>query len=231
MAVAATLAWRYYLQAHETRLDPLALESQPLGDSPVGSLDVLLVGDSRMADWPPLDCPGMRSVLNDGIAGHTSAQTLGRLRERLAVTKPRVVVVETCINDLKTIPFWLARRASIVDACKRHVTEMVRLARTVDARVVLLTVIPAAGSPVIGQHGVIAESNDILQNAVGEVNKHIRSLAADNVLVLPAHELLGGKGQQVSWAYARDSLHLNAAGYFVLGTALCRTLAQLLPAN
>ena len=108
-SVALLLAWIAIAWTLEGRYE-IALRRQiwPVGAPPTSVLTsapataappVLLLGDSRMAEWglPEL---GSNRVVNAGAGGWTTGQVRLRTTELLDEFHPAVVVVQAGINDL-----------------------------------------------------------------------------------------------------------------------------------
>jgi lysophospholipase L1-like esterase len=217
----------YYRQIYEVRLDPLGLSYYPDGGGEplpeAGRETVVFFGDSRAYDWPPP--PGLQGYhfVNRGIGNETSVQAVARFERHVALLEPDVVVIETCINDLKTIPIFAEQRDVIVERCKANVEALLAKSRAHGARVVLVTVFPLGRVPLERR----LFWSDEVGEAIVEVNAHLRSLAGDGVVVLDSGAILAGEAGRVCPEYSRDLLHLNSSGYEVLNAELARVLRAL----
>ncbi len=173
---------QYYLQLNETRLDPLGLssyspdtlQSAANSDKPM----IVFFGDSRAANWPPPDLARFEFV-NRGIGAQTSAQALQRFGYDVRPLRPRVVLVQVGINDLKTIPLFPERKEAIIANCQDNIQRIVRQSVDDGAIVILTTVFPVGRVPFERQ---LFWSPDVAK-AIVEVNAFIRSLEAYNVSV------------------------------------------------
>lgn len=217
-----TKASQYYLELNATRLDPLGLNYYPTTPplpSPTTPRFVFF-GDSRAAQWPAPDLPGIEFI-NRGIGAQTSAQAAERFAEHIAPLQPDIVLVQVGINDLKTIPLFPHRRQVIVATCKANIGRIVTQAQEIGATVILTTIFPTRPPSLERSFYWSAEADA----AILEVNDYIRSLQIDNVIILDSHTLLMGADGYTTIAYAADFLHLKPAGYAQLNAVLQPLLA------
>lgn len=220
-----TKASQYYLELNATRLDPLGLNNYPT-TPPLPSLTTprfVFFGDSRAAQWPAPDLPGIEFI-NRGIGAQTSTQAAGRFAEHVVPLQPDIVLVQVGINDLKTIPLFPRRRDAIVAACKTNIGRIVTQAQEMGATVILTTIFPTQ-PPSLERSFYWSTEADA---AILEVNEYIHSLQTDNVIILDSHTLLVGIDGYTLSAYAADFLHLKPAGYAQLNTMLQPLLAEKL---
>lgn len=218
-------ARHYYLLLNETNLDPLGLEnftanSNQQNISNSSSTNVVFFGDSRAEQWPfPTNIDGF-SFVNFGINGQTSTQVLQRFDRQVLPLRPKIIVVQVGINDLKAIPLFPDRKTSIIANCKNNIKEIVTRSRSLGATVILTTIFPVGKVPLVRQP---FWSSDI-DRAILEVNSYIYSLQAPNAIVLDSYALLAENGKN---KYQRDTLHLNATGYEILNKELTNMLTKL----
>jgi lysophospholipase L1-like esterase len=222
-AVLFSWARRYYLELNETRLNPLGLDSFAsdayVTDKPL----VVFFGDSRAADWPAPDVDRFAFV-NRGLGAQTSAQTLLRFDAHVASLRPRVVIVQVGVNDLKTVALFPERRQAIVATCVSNIRHIVVRSVDLGATVILTTIFPVGNVPL---ERAPFWSPDVAAS-IREVNTAIRLLAAPNVVVFDAYGLLADADTGLLRpAYAEDELHLNTAGYAALDAELSRLLAAI----
>lgn len=216
----------YYMQLNAVRLDPLGLglhSTEAGGFSDPGVRTVVFFGDSRAANWPAPDMDEYLFV-NRGIGGETSAQTALRLEHHLQPLHPDMVVLQTGINDLKAIPILLEEKAAIIANCEANIEEIVTRSREMGALVVVTTLFPLGEVPLERQP---FWSPDV-EEAIGEVNAHIRALSTtEGVYVFDSYALLVKSDGKIEPEYSLDLLHLNAAGYERLNEALIDFLTDL----
>jgi lysophospholipase L1-like esterase len=212
---------QYYLELNATRLDPLGLNA--FDGATVAHVEPLVVffGDSRTASWPAPSIPGW-AFENRGLGAQTTAQVLGRLEAHLGPLKPRVVIVQVGINDLKTLPLFPERSEAIIARCLGNLSAIIQGAEATGATVLVTTIFPVGEAPLIRR--------PFWSEAVGEgvetVNASLRALATERVMVFDAYALLQRDGQ-LRAEYAQDELHINAAGYAALNEGLIRLLAEV----
>jgi lysophospholipase L1-like esterase len=216
----------YYLMLSSSNLDPLGLSFYPMDDeqSPPHSNQrrVVFLGDSRAADWPAPDLAQFEFV-NRGIGNQTSAQVAQRFDYHVKPLQPDIVVVQVGINDLKTLPLFPGQKQSIIAHCKENIQQMAIRSNRLGTTVVLTTIFPAGKVP-------IERSpfwSDDVRLAVDEVNRYIRSLAGEKVIVFDAFAVLASEGGTIRPEYSQDTLHLNARGYEKLNVELARLLTTL----
>ena len=209
----------YYLQLNDTRLDPLGVEVYPsreIGASRIDRPVVVLVGDSRAAEWPAPALPAGGTVLNRGIGAQTSTQVLGRFDEDVAPWQPDIVVLQAGINDLKTLPFFEDRERRIIATCIRNLAEIVERSQRLGAHVIITTIVPL-GRPSLVRRLV---GSARVRAAIDEVNGYISSIESDHVTVLDTGLILADDDGTVLRRYGRDFLHLTPEGYAALNQAL-----------
>jgi lysophospholipase L1-like esterase len=216
-------ARQYYTEMNTVRLDPLGLRafegaSPPTTDEPL----VVFYGDSRAADWPPPDA-GAYAFVNRGVDAQTTAQVLGRFAHDVVPLQPAVVVIQVGINDLKAIPLLPGEKQAIIDHCEENIGRLVEEARDLGATVVLTTIFPAGKVPLERR---LFWSDDV-GAAVEEVNDYIRSLAADDVVLLDAYSLLADEKGVIKPEYGQDLLHVTPAGYERLNAELAPIITGL----
>ncbi|MEQ9672627.1 SGNH/GDSL hydrolase family protein [Coleofasciculus sp. G2-EDA-02] len=221
----------YYLQLNKTNLDPFGLQTfnnDSLPDSSLTTSPVTVVffGDSRAAMWvSPPKLNGF-SFINRGIGNQTSTQVLGRFEQHILPLNTDIIVVQVGINDLKAIPLFPHKKATIISNCKANIQQIVARSLNLDATVILTTIFPIGPVPLIRKP---FWSPDVAQ-AVKEVNAYLYSLKAKNVLILDAYSLLG-ENQQVQSKYVYDTLHINRRGYKALNQELTKMLSTWLIDN
>ena len=183
---------------------------------------VLFYGDSRAADWPFPNLPGVHFV-NQGVPGDDTAGALRRVPFDLTPHKPAVVLLQLGINDLTASVFYPQRRAAIVDRCQTNLRQLVQQCLAADTTLLLSTIFPVASS----DYDFWALGLESITPDVKAVNQFLRGLAGERVIIFETQNLLGD-ADQVKPAFAADMLHLNRAGYVALNQALTPVLEQIL---
>ena len=216
------VAKKYYLQLNAIHLDPLGLNyySSDSRQENRQTKTVVFYGDSRSQEWPiPNGLQGF-SFVNRGITGQTTTQVLGRFDRHVAPLRPKVIILQVGINDLKMIPLFRDRQASIIANCKDNIREIVERSRSIGATVILTTIFPSGDVPLTRTPFWSSE----IDRAILELNSYIYSLQAPNVIILDSYALLVENGKN---KYQRDTLHTNAKGYAVLNQELTKILSIL----
>lgn len=212
--VVFRVAKNYYTEANATRLDPLGLKQLEVPEN-LRHPTLVFYGDSRAAQWPkPSGVAG--ESLNLGIGNQTTVQVLLRFNYHLGQIRPKVVVIQVGINDLKAIPLFPQSEDRIVETCKENIGKIVSLCRERGAHVVVTTIFPVGKLPI--ERRLVW--SDRVAPAIDAVNRHILSLASDGVTVFNATSVLTGKDRILISAYSRDFLHLSATGYEQLNARL-----------
>ena len=220
-------AEQYYLQLNGVQLDPLGLGLYPVNEDRPALADdqklVVFVGDSRAFHWPfPQGLPQFQFI-NRGGAGQTSEQIAGRFDVHVLSLQPDVLIVQICINDLKTISLFPRQNDKIIETCKENIQEMVSKSLDLGVTVILTTIFPHGRIPIERR---LFWSPDVAEGE-REVNEFIDSLAGERVIVFDTSQVLGDENGIVRRDYSEDFLHLNETGYQVLNDELEKILMSL----
>jgi len=210
---------QYYYQLNQDRLDPLNLNvypSQAAQKPGSEKLRVVFFGDSRAYQWPEPEGLDQYEFINRGIGGQTSAQIIGRFDEHIVPLDPDILLIQMCINDLKTIPLFPEMEAEIISDCEDNLAWSVQRGRDLKAGIILTTVFPLGE---LSLERSLFWSEEVAE-AIEEVNHFIFSLQAQDVIVLDTAKALVDEEGLVRDEYSWDLLHLNEAGYQVLNEEL-----------
>ncbi|CAN1212339.1 SGNH/GDSL hydrolase family protein [Tumidithrix helvetica PCC 7403] len=218
-----------FLQLNRVRLDPLGLQGYtPINERETIASDrkpvVIFFGDSRAFEWTPPQNLLDSLIVNRGINGQTSIQVAGRFDAHITPLRPKVMVLQVGVNDLKTIALFPNESAQIVRNCKEHIKLIVDRAKQHNIKIILTTIFPV-GEPSLEWRLFWSEEVD---RAIAEVNQYILSLKGDRVIVLDTTPILANPQGRVQPDYSRDFLHLNAEGYAALNRQLAPILSDLL---
>lgn len=220
----------YYTQLNATRLSPLSLHAFTDDSEPSTSLGdrttVTLFGDSRAAQWPTQN-NAQFTFINRGIGAQTAVQVAQRYEAHVAPTQPDILLVQVGINDLKTIGLFPDDETLIIAQVKQNIDTIVQEA-TADGTLVILTTIFPVGEPPLARQLFWSSSTE---QAIIEVNDHLKTLANKDVIIFDTYELLVDENGRLNEAYAADELHLNQAGYFLLNQQLSELLFTLTTAK
>lgn len=219
-------ARQYYLQLNAARLDPLGLSyySDQRVSPASGRIRVVFFGDSRAADWPVPAGLDSYEFINRGIGAQTSAQVVERFEAHIAPLRPQVIIVQVCINDLKTIPLFPELRETIVTNCQENIERIIAEAREFKATIILTTIFPLGELPLERR---LFWSDEVAET-IEEVNHFMATLQAEDVIVFDAAAVLADDQGKVQKIYSRDFLHLTEAGYAALNEELAPLLLQLI---
>jgi lysophospholipase L1-like esterase len=218
---------QYYLQLNSTRLDPLGLHYFPdtleqSTETDLNRVHVVFFGDSRAAEWPAPVIEGF-TFWNRGIGAQTSAQVSQRYDKHIKPLNADILVLQVCINDLKTIPLFPEWKSAIIARCKDNIQQILQQARTQEMDVVLSTVFPVGQVPLERR----LFWSDEVATAIEDVNTFIKSLDGEQTIVFDAFDMLADENGNLREEYSRDELHLNSAGYEVLNQAFVGFIQSL----
>lgn len=217
---------KYYTLLYALELDPLGLsyfqDRTVLSEKDNLLQTVVFYGDSRAAQWPSPSVDGFQ-FFNRGIGNQTAAQVAGRFDEHIVPMKPDVIVLQLCINDLKTIPLFPGRKEQIISYCESNLQEIVQKSLDLNSIVVISTIFPLGKVPLERR---LVWSEEVEQSRQ-EVNEFIRNLSSERVIVLDTEPLLADDEGKIKQEYSFDTLHLNEAGYQALNLELTRILASI----
>ena len=227
-ALALSLTFMLFLRHHYA--ETLAAKVWPAerftvrvaGTAVPGSRTVLLMGDSRMADWGLPQVENWR-VLNAGLPGVTTAQLASCCRAILNQVQPQVVVIQIGINDLKLLGVRPDLGDAVTGNCVSNILTIVTECRRAGARVVVTPVWPV-GKVTLARRLVWSIAVD---PTVAETNARLRRLLAneDGVYVVDLFlELTRGLSKENREQLYRDTLHLKPETYARLSVLLAETV-------
>ncbi len=215
-------AQQYYFELNKVRLDPVGLNKYPITPQAItdtNQIRVIFFGDSRAASWTSPNLKGYEFI-NRGIGSQTSIQNLQRFAAHINSLKPNIMIIQVGVNDLKTIPLFPQRKASIIENCKNNIQQIVEQSKQLDAVIILTTIFPVGEVPLERQ----PFWSDEVAEAINEVNTYISTLATDRVIILDTFPILADSQGMLLSEYRSDELHLNQDGYAVLNQELVKLL-------
>jgi lysophospholipase L1-like esterase len=215
---------KYYSQLYAVELDPLGLSKFQQNDHQATQQPVIVFfGDSRAAQWqnPPLDD---YIFINRGIGNQTSSQVANRFDAHVKSLEPDVVIIQVCINDLKTIPLFPGRKQEIILNCETNIQKIIQDSLEIEALVIVTTVFPPTEKVPLARQIVWS---DEIYKAVNEVNAFILGLSSEKVIVFDAAIILSNNEEKTKPEYSYDLLHLNYAGYQALNLELVKVIEQI----
>jgi lysophospholipase L1-like esterase len=215
---------KYYFEVNQTRLDPVGLDYYPA--NPKGKevadprkLRVVFFGDSRAASWISPDM-SRYEFANRGISSQTSVQTIQRFTSHVSPLKPKVVVIQVGINDLKTIALFPDRKESIMSNCRANIKRIVEESKQLGAVAIVTTIFPAGEVPLERK----PFWSDEIDRAVKDTNAYIATLADEKTVVFDTFSLLADSQGKMLQKYRVDELHVNEQAYAALNEELGRLL-------
>ena len=233
LAISAGVNWilfsaaqKYYYDLQNARFNPLGLNAYQ--DEPPAKSDrprVVFYGDSRAFQWPAPDSDQFE-FFNRGIGAQTSNQILLRYDEHIAPLDPDILIVQMCINELKTVPIFPSRRKQILNSCQNNTEKVIGYAAESNTTVILTTVFPVGRVPLQRRPFWSAD----VAKAVDEINAFLAKQASDSdhVILFDSFGHLADESGGLDQAYSFDELHLNEAGYAELNEELIDILDGLI---
>ena len=186
---------------------------------PGASPRVLMLGDSRIAQWKVFS-PERIHAFNAGVGNETTAQISLRMGDALRQIKPAVIVIEAGINDLKTIQLMPKAQREIEDNCVNHILSWVQMGRESGAAVVVVSVLPA---------GKVEWSRWLLwSNAVGDSTQNVNRKLEERCRGQAHVQFLDLSSEvQVEQDYI-DTLHFNVGFYERISPRVIKAIDEVL---
>lgn len=224
-----------YLGLYQVSLNPLGInrynnqQAQNLAEQP----RVIFYGDSRAFQWkaPEIDT---FEFMNRGISGQTSAQVLERFEAHITDLKPKIIVLQVGINDLRMLPSNSQTREDIVRDCQDNIFQIVERANNLEANIIVTTIFPLGKGNIPLRLRPFWHSISEIEQSINEVNEYIRtisdrptpsfqsrlnSISDQRIVVFDAYSLLNQEDPN-KVKYYKDLLHLNRKGYQLLNQNL-----------
>ena len=191
-----------------------ARSSSPANSAPT----VLLLGDSRMAQWDLPRWPGWR-VVNAGAGGLTTGQLRLAAPKLLDEFHPNAVVLEAGINDLKFLGLRPEMTPRIISLAANNLATVVRECASRRCQVIVLETWPV-GQPDLARRLVWSAA---IPTAVDSLNAQLHLLDAPERGIRVA-DLFKDAGLKPEDAHYRDTLHFKPEVYQRLTPALEKEL-------
>ena len=209
------------------RIDPLENNSLPMEtiDTALGDADIWMLGDSRISRWNQKLLASDIKIANLGIEGQTSSQVYYRFKNYLEIDKPKLVIIEVGINELKVIGLDKNLTSSITDSYNRNIQAMISLCVENDIKMILINIFP------VGKIELLRRLiwNNHVNEAIMEVNNKLKSYSDNNyIFYFDAYALLTDNGKTVNADYQTDFLHINTLGYEVLSRELIKQINKII---
>jgi lysophospholipase L1-like esterase len=182
---------------------------------------IVLIGDSRISQWPQDLWPQSWEVINRGIGGETAAQLKARFRSDALALSPDAVVVESGINDLVAASYLSAsQRAEITRKTLDALQEFASSGAAARVFVAIATIIPPARPDFVR----LFIWDDRVRASVTRVNQELKGVRHLPPILDFSQLLHAADDAVLPNVYRKDTLHLNAAGYSLLTEATVRLL-------
>lgn len=214
----------------DVRLETLRLPAAPATRLPETWVDaehrVLLVGDSRIAEWYTLPAEGRVVFATSGVGGETTAEIRERYaRDVLALDPvPDEIVLAAGINDLVGASVQTRNLPGIHDLTSdrmlAHLGEMAEEASAQGIKVRIATIVQPV-EPDLQRRLLFWD--DVLYELVSTANTRIPELGYD---VVDFNQALNGGDGPLPGEFSRDTLHFNERGYSALNEALSKTFSS-----
>jgi len=186
-----------------------------------GSPTILLLGDSRLADWK-FDRIQQGRIVNDGIRGGTTAEVLANTSEALKKYHPDVVVIESGINDLLLLGLRTDLKQQVVQTVLSNLDAIVSESHAAGAKVLLLTIWPPTTPSLMRRlvwSPTVTAALESLNDSLVKMNNPEKGISVVNIL--------NDSSLKVKY---RDTLHLEPETYRDL-TPRLESLIQSLTSN
>lgn len=179
---------------------------------------LLLIGDSRVAQWPIEPRAGWR-VGRLGFTGEAAANIQPSVRDQVAGAKPTVAVVQAGGNDATAAVFQNEReRRQTIERAAGAVLAMGEDARRAGARqVFVLTVAPPIDLE-LWKRALMGSAQTDIMAAISD--RIVRGAGERGLTTLDANRLFRDDEGRLRRDFRRDGLHWSAAGYRALDAAL-----------
>lgn len=174
-----------------------------------GENRIVFFGDSLTEGWGmarngSVFFPGKPNYLNRGISGQTTIQMLVRFRQDVIDLHPAVVLILAGTND-----FAGNLGPSSVQMVADNIRSMAELARANGIRVVLCSVLPAAG------YRWRADVHPV--GPTRELNRWLKNYAqAQNTVYVDYYSALASEDGAMKDGLSWDGVHPTAAGYRIM---------------
>jgi lysophospholipase L1-like esterase len=178
----------------------------------------LLVGDSRIAQWPVVAQPGWR-IGRLGFSGEAAINIEPAVRDPIAIAGADVVVIQAGGNDATAAVFQ--PEPSLEETIARAARAVIAIGedarRAGASQVIVLTIVPPIDLE-LWKRALMGSRQEELMTRIG--NAIDSKARAEGMEVLDANLLFRDAGGKLRREYRSDGLHWSLAGYRALSTAL-----------
>lgn len=203
-----------YINYNLLRLNPLE-ESKTALDQLKSSQSndsvIWLLGDSRIAQWNISYLKTLESpIINLGIEGQTSKQTVENFKKYLEISHPYCVVIQVGINDFKVIGLLENKTNEIVSNCYSNTVEILNECNSRNIRAIYIPILPTGNIEFIRRF----IWNSGIDTQINEFNTRMKAYCSgNNVLYFDFAKILSDIPKAKKSKYHKGFLHLSDAGY------------------
>ena len=188
----------------------------------IRSFRIVFFGDSRISRWGPLPVIQDCDLINRGVSGETTAQSLLRIERDVISLKPDIVVIEAGVNDCNAIGVLPEMSDYIISNCKNNFKRIIDILHHNNIKTVVLTIFPIA---TVYPHRWPIWSEKTRDAIVG-INTFLQHLNSSDVNVVNCDTIFLNN-RKMKNDYADDMLHLNTYGYATLNNLIKPYLVKL----
>ena len=202
------------------RLDPI-FESNTIV---LRSIDFLLLGDSRIAQWSiPDSIIPSSNVLNYGVYSQTSFQVLTRTSDYFGNYKAQFAIIQVGINDLKVIGIYPEKKSHIINQTIKNIKSILELCIQNDCTPIFITILPTG--PLELKR--IPFCNNEIEAAIITANiELIKYCKNRKIEYLDFDGLVLNESKTYKKSYYKNYLHLNELGYDRINSLLYNILSK-----
>lgn len=185
------------------------------------SAEIVLIGDSRISEWEQFWPSEFPNMINRGIPGATTLETLCR-NIQLSSIQNKIVVIQVGINDAVAISMM----DDIQNQKEQEISSfnnIVKLVELFDSnnKVVLLTLVPPIETDIFRR---FAWGKNV-ESIVEKLSLQLKSLASEKVQILDArNSFYDSQKQLLRSEFSRNALHWNHTGYRQLNSDLAELI-------
>lgn len=183
---------------------------------------VILFGDSRIREWSGLHGDERYEFVNRGIGGETTAQMLGRLEADVIALQPGFVVLQLGVNDLKQFGV-LASPGKLGEQTRERIGQIARTLHAAGITTIVTTIFPVGEIP--WKRRLVWSSET--EEWIGRINAWLLEGGMGGGIHVWNCDAFLVRDGRLDPAFARDELHLNAAGYRELSSRMLNFLDGL----
>lgn len=149
---------------------------------------------------------------------------MARFDAHVATLKPKIIVLQLGVNDLRMLPSSPQTRTELVSNCEKNISLIIEKADKINATVVLTTLFPLGSGNIPLRYRPFWANLDDMKREIEQINRYLKSFS-DRVILLDAYTLLNSQDPD-KVKYYEDLLHLNPRGYELINQELEKILTD-----